>query len=453
MALDAAKSRGAAHARLAGACAPPRRHELSPVLKRLLTFWRPRPERPKEGATYRLCRLRHATLHPGATLWTPGVGGGNLGGGAANALDEAGLGGEVVVGFQSGAREPVHTFGVLARIEERVPFPESWNPEGLGASHRYRLTGLARVEIDPGSQTHKRVPTALAKPALPRAEDTAPPPPELVELLLALSRLDNAWPEHWLEAFSTLPGAPLGQWATTLGWRLSREERLMLFDQPNRIAEVLLSTLDALHLGLAPERRREAVRAQTLTRRTSYMPERTMEVIGDEDGWAFFHPADVHGVAAEQEPRAEAIETHFQRGNAIAVRSVPGRRCRVRLTAGDLGEDEARRRGPEASFRLLVRHGRLFLGGATLLRAGAYQERLEFAEPRQWLDIPNGVYRAIVTAIEPPSHSDEPTVDLGAAESSAPTLGDDTPLSEYVVQLRGESTLEDIAVPDALPEL
>src|SRR5690606_33559806 len=152
-----------------------------------------------------------------------------------------------------------------------------------------------------------------------------------------------------------------------------------------------LSTLDALHLGLAPERRREAVRAQTLTRRTSYMPEKTMEVIGDEDGWAIFHPADVHGAAAEQEPRTEAITTHFQRGNVIAVRSVPGRRCRVRLPAGDLGEDESRRRGPEASFRLLVRHGRLFLGGATLLRAGAYQERLEFAEPRQWLDIPNGV--------------------------------------------------------------
>jgi len=419
------------------------------VLKRLLTFWPRRPERPVDGATYRLCRLRHATLHPGAALWTPGVGGGNLGGGASNALDEAGVGGEVVVGFQSGAREPVHTFAVLAKIEERVPFPDTWNPEGLGASHRYRLSGLARVAIDPASPTHKRVPTVQATLAAARPEDTAPPPPELVELLQALSNLDNAWPDHWLEAFQSLPGASLGQWATTLGWRLSREERLLLFDQPNRIGEVLLSTLDALHLGLAPERRREAVRAQTLTRRTSYMPERSLDVIVDEDGWAIFHPADVHGpdaegsrvtaVATETAPRPP-LEAHFQRGNVIAVKSAPGRRCRVRLTAGDLTSDEAHRQGPETTFRLLVRHGRLFLGGATLLRAGAYMERLEFAEPQQWFDIPNGLYRATVTALEP-------------AQGSESSTQDSDTMTEFTVQLRGESALEDIAAPVSPPEL
>lgn len=427
------------------------------MLKRLLTFWRRRPERPRDGATWRLCRLRHATLHPGAVLWTPGVGGGNLGGGASNALDEAGVGGEVVVGFQSGAREPVHPYGVIARIEERVPFPESWNPEGLGASHRYRLTGLSRVAIDPASTTNKRVPTIIAKPDEPRPEDLAPPPPELVDLLAALSRLDNAWPEHWLEAFQSLPGAPLGQWATTLGWRLAREERLMLFDQPGRIAEVLLSTLDALHLGLAPERRREAVRAQTLTRRTSYMPERTLDVVVDEDGWAIFHPADVHA-ASEVEVRAGAIPAergevsgpklaaHFQRGNVIAVRSAPGRRCRVRLTAASLTEEEGHRKGAESTFRLLVRHGRLFLGGATLLRTGAYQERLEFADAEQWFDIPNGLYRATVSALEARG-ADE------AGETGGEGEGEGPPLAEYVVQLRAEATLEDIAAPVTTPEL
>lgn|GEM_PF-1541071 len=410
------------------------------MLKRLFTFWRSQPSRPAEGAPFRLCRLRHATLHPGASLWTPGVGGGNLGGGASNALDEAGVGGEVVVGFQSGAREPVHPFGVLAKIEERVSFPDTWNPEGLGASHRYRLTGLARVAIDPASPTHKRVPTVQASLALPRPEDTTPPPPELVELLEALSRLDNAWPEHWLDAFASLPRANLGQWATTLGWRLSREERLLLFDQPNKIGEILLSTLDALHLGLAPERRREAVRAQTLTRRTSFMPERSLDVVVDEDGWAIFHPADVHGPELEPRPK---IETHFQRGNVIAVRSTAGRRCRVRLTAGDLTPEEAHRHGPEMTFRLLVRHGRLFLGGATLLRAGAYMERLEFAEAQQWFDIPNGVYRAIVTALEP-----------GLTLVSDGTTAQDTDaMSEFTVQLRGESALEDISAPVSPPEL
>lgn len=409
------------------------------MLKRLLTFWRRPADRPMEGETYPLCRLRHATLHPGATLWTPGVGGGNLGGGASNALDEVGVGGEVVVGFQSGAREPVHPYGVLAKIEAQVPFPESWNPEGLGASQRYHLRGLSRMELDAGSQTHKRVPSVNAKPAPERAEDLAPPPPELVELLMALSRLDNDWPEHWLEAFKTLPEAPLGQWATTLGWRLSREERLVLFDQPNRIGEILLSTLDALHLGLAPERRREAVRAQTLTRRTSYMPEKEMDVVGDEDGWAIFHPADVHG-SSDSEPQTEQLETHFQQGNVIAIRSPAGRRCRVRLTAGELAPPERARLGAEITFRLLVRHGRLFLGGGTLLRAAAYDERLEYAEPQQWLDIPNGVYRAIVTSLEPAGP--DPEVSNGSDEGL---------LSEYVVQLRGESALEDIATPPVAP--
>ncbi len=392
------------------------------MLKRLLTFWRPTPARPNEGATYRLCRLRHATLHPGASLWSPGVGGGNLGGGASNALDEAGIGGEVVIGFQSGAREPVHPFGVLARIDDRVPFPESWNPEGLGASHRYRLTGVSRVAIDAASQTHKRVPTVSARPAPERSEDTAPAPAALVELLLALKRLDNAWPDHWVEAFSTLPEARLGQWATTLGWRLSREERLLLFDQPNRIAEVLLSTLDALHLGLAPERRREAVRAQTLTRRTSLMPEKRLDVVVDEDGWAIFHPADV-GAEAEA------------RGNLIHVRCQPGRRSSVRLTAGALLPDELPRRGPEQTFRLLVRHGRLFLGGGALLRTGTYQERLEFAEPQQWFDIPNGIYHATVTPLEPREN-------LALEADAASDV-----LNEFVVQLRGDSPLEDIAPP------
>jgi hypothetical protein len=394
--------------------------------------------------SFRLCRLRHATLHPGASLWTPGVGGGNLGGGASNALDEAGVGGEVIVGFQSGAREPVHHFGVLARIQERVPFPESWNPEGLGASHRYRLSAIERMELDIASQTHKRVPSITAQPATERPEDLAAPPSELVELLMALSRLDNAWPEHWLEAFGLLPGAPLGQWATTLGWRLSREERLLLFDQPNRIGEVLLSTLDALHLGLAPERRREAVRAQTLTRRTAYMPEKSLAVVGDEDGWVIFHPADVHGTS-ESDERSTQLETHFQRGNVIAVKSPAGRRCRVRLTAGELNPEEIGRQGPEITFRLLVRHGRLFLGGATLLRTGTYQERLEFAEPKQWLDIPNGVYRAIVTSLETP--------ELAGSNGEGPPAADDGVHSEYVVQLRGESALEDIAAPVAPPEL
>lgn len=415
------------------------------MFKRLLSALKgaPRTDAPDHTAMP-LCRLRHATLHPGAILWTPGVGGGNLGGGGSSALDEVGLGAEVAVGFQSGAREPVHLNGVIARVEERVVFPESWNPEGLGASHRYRLVGLRRVHLDPLSATHKRVPTIQCSAAPDRAEDFAPAPPELVELLHALGRLDNNWPDHWRDAFSNLPEAELGQWATTLGWRLSRDERLMLFDQPQRIAEVLLSTLDGLHLGLAPERRREAVRVQTVTRRTTLMPERTLEVIADEGGWAIFHPADVHLPPHEIETR---LAGHFVAGNVINVRSHPGRSCRIRLTALSLlPSDEGRRLG-ETTFRLLVRHGRLFLGGATLMRSGQYHDRLEFAEATQWFDIPNGVYKATIIALAPnhPTPLDGPSDD--APEPEIP------PVPEYVVVLRASDSLDDIAAPEAPPVL
>jgi hypothetical protein len=139
------------------------------------------------------------------------------------------------------------------------------------------------------------------------------------------------------------------------------------------------------------------------------------------------------------------MERHFQLGNVLAVKTAPGRRCRVRLTASALTEAEAQRKGPETTFRQLVRHGRLFLGGATLLRSGAYQERLEFADAQQWIDIPNGLYRAVVTALEPP---------LTGPEDSVPTPDpDEAAVSEFVVQLRGEATLEDIAPPSAPPEL
>ncbi|MCC6619705.1 MAG: hypothetical protein IT385_00530 [Deltaproteobacteria bacterium] len=386
--------------------------------------------------TSRLCRLRHATLHPGATLWTPGVGGGNLGGGAASALDDAGVGGLVVVGFQASAREPVHRGGVLAEVQERVPFPESWNPEGLGATHRYRLLGVSRVEIDPATCTNKRVPTVIATAGGVRPEDALPPPPELVQLLQALARLDNPWPEHWLEAFRILPTAPLGQWATTLGWRLSREERLQLFDQPGRIPEVLLSTLDGLHLGLAPERRREAVRVQTLTRRTTAMPERVVPVVVDEDGWALFHPADVASVGSSGTttgPVSVGVAGHLAAGNAVVVKAAPGRRCLVRFTVAPLSPTEEAARQGESTFRLLVRHGRLFLGGASLLRAG-YQDRLEFADAQQWIDVPNGLYRAVVTS-------------QGAGDEGADDHVD------YVVRLVPEASLEAIVAPASPPTL
>lgn len=51
--------------------------------------------------------------------------------------------------------------------------------------------------------------------------------------------------------------------------------------------------------------------------------------------------------------------------------------------------------------RILVRHGRLFLGPAGLLQAGQ-SDRLEYLQGDQWVDVPNGLFRAAIWPILPP---------------------------------------------------
>ena len=400
------------------------------MLERLRRLLRPDRRRDDAATTFRLCRLRHATLHPGATLWTPGVGGGNLGVGAAEALDDVGIGGELVVGFQIRAREPVHPHAVLARIEEVRPFPPEWDPEGLGASQRYLLVGVARVDLDRDTITHKRIPTVSGVVGPPRDDELEPPTTELLEQLRLLAAADNHWPEHWREAFELLPNAPLGQWATTLGWRLSADERIMLFDHPERIAPVVLSSLDSLHVGLDPTRRREAVRVQTLTRRTTVMPERAMRVQADAAGWALFHPADV-GADADGAVVPVALAARLALGDMVVVSAPGAQPVRVRLTGAELSEDEERDRGESATFRLDVRHGRLFLGPGALASGNHFHDKVEYADPAQWVDVPNGLFEVVVTALTP---SD------GAERG-------------YVVQLREVEELALVPAPESVPVL
>ncbi len=352
---------------------------------------------------YPLCRLRHATLHPGALLWTPGSGGGNLGAGAEAALDDVCEGGEVVVAFQARAREPLHPQGVLARVELAAPFPDDWDPTGLGASKRYKLRGLRRVTLDLGSLTHRKVPTVCVSEAPGHTDDWMAPPDELVTLLEQLAGADASWPDYWTEAFESLPTATLGQWATTLGWRLGSDDRLTLFERPQKIAEMVQSTLDALQMGLDPARRRAAVRRQTITRRTSAMPERELMVTADEDGWALFHPGDLSEEDAELEVETglEArMAGHLARGDGVMILTDPGCVVGVRVTAGPVATDESTSKAGEAIFRLDVRHGRLFLGRGGLTTGSHFDDKLEYAEPGQWIDVPHGLFKATVMAFE-----------------------------------------------------
>jgi hypothetical protein len=50
--------------------------------------------------------------------------------------------------------------------------------------------------------------------------------------------------------------------------------------------------------------------------------------------------------------------------------------------------------------RILVRHGRLFLGPAGLLGAGP-GDRVEFLSPEQWVDVPNGLFRVAIWPVPP----------------------------------------------------
>ncbi|MFT7579926.1 MAG: hypothetical protein ACI9MR_001593 [Myxococcota bacterium] len=401
-------------------------------------------QKPLGSAEYRLCRLRHAALHPGAMLWTPGVGGGNLGAGAEAALLDAGMGGDVVVGFQTQVRMPVHPGGVLARVEAVAPLPEGWDTTGIGAEQRFLLRGIQRVDLDVSTCTNKRVPRVFGVTRMGHPDALEAPSETLKELLAALAEIDNHWPEHWLEAFRTLPDAPLGQWATTLGWRLTATERLELLEHPDRIEGTICSALDDLRTGLDPSKRREAVLQQTLTRRTSAMPERRMDVAADTVGWALFHPADADPTELVTDATKVAPELYapdLALGNVVGVITAEEGNTVVRITSGDLTADEASHRRQDVTMRLFVRHGRLFLGGAALAARNHFQDNIVFADPTHWVDVPNGLYRAHVTAV---GRRD-------AAAENDPSVAASLP--DYVLQLSPVENLEALPAVTVLPTL
>jgi hypothetical protein len=54
---------------------------------------------------------------------------------------------------------------------------------------------------------------------------------------------------------------------------------------------------------------------------------------------------------------------------------------------------------PSPVQRILVRHGRLFLGPAGLLH-NPHADRLEYLATEQWIDIPNGLFRLALLELE-----------------------------------------------------
>lgn len=408
-----------------------------------------------------LCRLRHATLHPAATLWTPGGAGGHLGAGALEALEDTGVGGELVVAFQQRAGDPLHPRGVLARIEAVEDFPADFDPAGLGATRRYLLRGLRRVDIQVESATSRRVPTVVATSAAPLPFDLEPAPIELVAELTELLAADKTWPEPWLEAFDGLENALLGQWATSLGWRLTPEERLALFDDPGRIAETLSASLESMHSGADPIRRRQAVRRQVVTRQTTAMPDRVLAVDADDRGFALFHPSDIVDLERDGRPGdpAARLADHFARGDVVAVGTAAPGPTRVRVTAAPVTPEEQAATRAEVELRLAVRHGRLFLGPGRLIAMDEPQDNILYADPAAWVDVPNGLFRVTVAALGaagagPEEAAGEPAPAAPAAEGVAEevTRGEPGP-PDYVARLRPVEALEEVPAPEVVPTL
>lgn len=72
---------------------------------------------------------------------------------------------------------------------------------------------------------------------------------------------------------------------------------------------------------------------------------------------------------------------------------------KLRATSGDLTEREKRYLGPEWTFPLRVRHGRVFFDNTDAL-PGVEQMTLAENQPENWLELENGDYAVTVSAVE-----------------------------------------------------
>ena len=154
-----------------------------------------------------------------------------------------------------------------------------------------------------------------------------------------------------------------------------------------------------------------------------------------------FHPDDLAHTAAwpiawYAEPFIYPTESAAARLVAWSTRADGA--YAVRLTDGPLSEREARYAGPQWTFPLRVRHGRVFLDNTDAL-PGQAQMTQTTDHPDYWIEIPNGEYAVTVTAIQ------------WDAEPGSEAPGAD-PLPNYVVRFAPRAG-RDIPIARRPPDL
>jgi hypothetical protein len=96
-----------------------------------------------------------------------------------------------------------------------------------------------------------------------------------------------------------------------------------------------------------------------------------------------------------------ALQAELRAGRLISVSTCGDGAFRCRVTRGELTEREEKHRHASAVFRLDVRLGAVIFEGGYGLPSGAPEPEKEWSTPtaKQWLSLPNGHYRVVVSVI------------------------------------------------------
>ncbi len=180
----------------------------------------------------------------------------------------------------------------------------------------------------------------------------------------------------------------------------------------------------------------------------SHAQDQTLDVtlhMGTEiASWFLYHPDDLeHRVDAPMTWSLYnfASRREFAEGNMVGVETGADGGYTIRFTNTGLTEREKRYVVGTQTFRLNVRHGRVYLDGGDSLPGGD-PKLLEDpnTHPENWLTLPNGKYRVIVYAL---AWYEEP----GAEENP------DSAVPVYVVVLKPVSSFVDVQFPEEFPDL
>jgi hypothetical protein len=170
----------------------------------------------------------------------------------------------------------------------------------------------------------------------------------------------------------------------------------------------------------------------------------TLHVSTDIASWFLYHPEDLkHRVDGPMDWFFYdfASRREFSEGNWVGVETGAEGSYTVRFTSAGLTEREKRYVVGTQTFRLNVRHGRVYLDGGGSL-PGSDPKLLEDPNkyPKNWLTLSNGKYRVIVYGL---AWYKDPVADKDP----------DSAVPSYVVVLKQVASFADVQFPEKFPDL